>query len=113
MAAVEVIAAADREADHQVDGLALVELLDALAVGGLCEYEGEGGEPITVHAELRSRFSGAILCGACAGCRSTRAERTCGGATRARSRGTHSALMFAALMIGVHSSTSAFISLAR
>jgi hypothetical protein len=45
MAGVEVVAAADGKADRQIDGLALVELLDALGAdgqGGQSD-EGEGG----------------------------------------------------------------------
>jgi hypothetical protein len=45
MAGVEVVAAADGKADRQIDGLALVELLDALGADGQGGQgdEGEGG----------------------------------------------------------------------
>ena len=49
MPRVEVVAAADREADHEVDGLALVELLDASGRGG------QGGERTKARAAGRQR----------------------------------------------------------
>ena len=75
MASVQIVAAADREADHHVDGLALVELLRALGVGRKrgSRQSRQAQRSESAHSALQIEVVPAVILGAAPGrCRRNR-----------------------------------------